>query len=204
MSFGCTSTELVAIRVLIYSISSQKLPVVVSGALEVVPTLPDEGPTVLAVVVSTDDEGPGVPAVVLSPGPEDPNVSSVVVIPGPDVPDDPGVAAVVLAPGPVVVSTDSVGPRVPSVVSAVDDEGPGVPVDEDGVLPPAQAITDNVTSFGPLLSVVFVTFITISVTVSVGKSSVGNEVGAPCIGATSSPDSVVKVTSISATLLEYT
>ncbi len=173
MSFGCTSTEFVAIRVLIYSISSQIVPVVVSGADDVVSGLPCEDCGVPAVLLCAGDEGADIPAVVL-------------------------------APSPVVVSTDSVGPRVPSVVSAVDDEGPGVPVDEDGVLPSAQAITDNVTSFGPLLSVVFVTFITILVTVSVGNSSVGNEVGAPCIGATSSPDSVVKVTSISATLLEYT
>ncbi len=125
------------------------------------------------------------------------------VTPGPDEPD---VACVVLAPGPVFVPTGPEGAGVSSVVVnvVVEDEGPGVPAEEDGVVPSAQAITDNVTSLGPLLSVVFVTFITISVTFSVGNSSLGNEVGAPCIGATSEPDTVVKVTSISATLLEYT
>jgi len=60
---------------------------------------------------------------------------------------------------------------------------PVVPADEEVVAPSAQAVTEIVTSDGPLLLVVVVTFITISLTFSVGNSFVGNDVGSPCIGA---------------------
>jgi hypothetical protein len=46
MSTGCTTTEFVATRVVIYSISSQKYPVCVEGAFDVVPVLDDEDPGV--------------------------------------------------------------------------------------------------------------------------------------------------------------
>jgi hypothetical protein len=83
--------------------------------------------------------------------PEGPVVDGAfVVVPVPVGPDDAPVASVV--DGPFVVTP-----------------GPVVPADENVVVPSAQAVTDNVTSVGPLLSLVPVTFITISLTFSVGN-----------------------------------
>jgi len=213
--------------VVIYSISSQKWPVIVDGALDVVPVLPDEDAEVPEVLLTPGDEIPVVPAVVPSLDPV--AVEPSVVTTGPVGPDEAPVGpvvdgALVVTPGPVgpvvdgafVVTPDPVGPAEAPVVDGAfvvkpdpvgPDEapvGPVVAAEEDVVVPSAHAVTDNVTSVGPLLSVVCVTFITISLTSSVGNSFVGNEVGCPCIGAVSTPDTVVNVTSISATFSENT
>ncbi len=72
-----------------------------------------------------------------------------------------------MTPGPVVADDPPVGAVVDAPVAVTT--GPVVPADEDVVLPSAHAVTDNVTSVGPLLSLVSVTFIIISLTFSVGN-----------------------------------
>jgi hypothetical protein len=162
-------TEFVATRVVIYSISSQKWSVIVDGAFDVVPVFSDEAPVgpvvdgpevVTAGPVGTDD------------GPVGPVVDTLeVVTPDPVGPDE---AVGPVVDGPLVVVPDAVGPDDAPVASVVDGAfvvttGPVVPADEDVVLPSAHAVTDKVTSVGPLLSLVSVTFIKILLTFSVGN-----------------------------------
>jgi len=171
----------------------------VSVVPAVVPSL-DPVPVVPAVVTAGPvgpDEAPVGPvvdgALVVTPGPVGPVVDGAFVV----TPDPVGPAEAPVVDGAFVVKPDPVGPDEAPV-------GPVVAAEEDVVVPSAHAVTDNVTSVGPLLSLVSVTFITISLTSSVGNSFVGNEVGCPCIGAVSTPDTVVNVTSISATFSENT
>jgi hypothetical protein len=185
-----------------------------------------DGPLLVALDPVVPGEVPVAPVVdgplVVTPGPLVPDEVTVapvvdgplVVAPDPVGPDEDPVAPVVNAL--LVVTPDPLGPGVPVVVAklgpiAVEPSdvtlgpvGPVVSDDVDVVVPSAHAVTDSVTSVGPLLSLVFVTFITISVTSSVGNSFLGSDVGCPCIGAVTRPDTVVNVISISSTFLENT
>ncbi len=74
----------------------------------------------------------------------------------------------------------------------------------EAAVPSAHAMMDNVTFSGAFPSLVFVTWMMMLSTFSVGNSFVGNDVGAPRIGTVSSPVSNLKNTAISSMLFERT